>query len=286
VARLYPQWRDDQRLMLKKVFLQTQFGSPHQWTEQYFENFRQLERWGWYLKVFTPNPWPSASNIEVIPMTVEEFDELLGKKTGVRAGNHLKNGVPAKLVSDYYPAYGVIFEDFINGSRSFTESKFDYWGFTNWDVAYGRLDRFIPDSVLCHYDVWTDDPYGINGIFTLMRNDERVNNLFRWVPDWERCFAEHPPQAFDEIRMSETLRKLAAADKVNWGHPKHFPLHSYDRLVQHQPNPRVYFEEDGALIEWFDDYVHPPSEKRHFGREIFLMHFSRTKRWPVGPKPA
>jgi hypothetical protein len=63
-------------------------------------------------------------------------------------------------------------------------------------------------------------------------------------------------------------------------------MHSYDRLVLHRPEPRLYFEDDGALIEWYDDYVHPPSEKRHFGREIPMFHFSRTKKWPVGVKPA
>lgn len=259
--------------MLKKVFLQTQFGSPHAWTEQYFENVRRLAQFGWSLKVFTPNPWKSEGNIEIIPMTVEEYDGLLLKHCGVSAGNYLKDGVPAKLVSDHYPAFGQIFQDYIQG--------FDFWSFTNWDVVYGRLDHFVPDTVLESCDVWSDEVNGINGIFTLMRNDPKINNLFRFVPAWERSFTVHEPCAFDEFQMTHAIRALAARGMVRFQHPPYFPFHSYDRLIQHRPKPNLYFENDGALIERYEDRVHFPNEKRCFGREIFLFHFSRTKVYPI-----
>jgi hypothetical protein len=119
-----------------------------------------------------------------------------------------------------------------------------------------------------------------------MANEERALNLFRDVENWKHYFTVHEACGFDEIRFSEVLRAAGADGRIAWGHPRHFPMHSYDRLVMHRPEPRLYFEDDGALIEWYDDYVHPPSEKRHFGREIPMFHFSRTKKWPVGVKPA
>jgi hypothetical protein len=260
---------------LKKVFLQTQFGSPHAWTEQYFENFRRLAPYDWHLKVFTPNCWPGADNIEIVPMTLGDFDQLIERHVGVRVGNYLTGkGVPSKLVSDFYPAYGQIFQDYIQG--------FDFWGFTNWDMVYGRLDRYVPDELLETCDIWADDVNAINGIFTLMRNNEYVNNLFRHVPDWAFAFTTHEPFAFDEIRMTEAVRKLADAGAVRFKYPHYFGNHSYDRLIQHFPEPNLYFAEDGGLIERLEDRgVCPPSTKNHYGREIMSFHFSRTKRWPI-----
>lgn len=261
--------------MLKKVFLQTQFGSPHPWTAQYLENFQRLAPDGWYLKVFTPNDLPASDNIEIVPMTLEKFDGLIEEYCGVRVGNFINGkGVPNRLVSDFYPAYGQILQDYIPG--------FDFWGFTNWDMVYGKLSHFVPDSLLETCDIWADDVNAINGIFTLMRNTERVNNLFRYVPGWAQLFALHEPCAFDEIRMTATVRELADAGAVRFKYPRYFPNHSYDRLVQHLPEPNLYFTEDGALIERLEDPgVCPPSAKDHYGREIMSFHFSRTKRWPA-----
>jgi hypothetical protein len=267
--------------MLKKVFIQCLFGKPFDWTEQYFRNFRMLERYGYHLRVFTPNPLPEASNIQVIPLTLAEYDGLVRKHVGVDPKNFLNHkGVPNKLTSDHYPAQGLIFQDYLKDA--------DFWGITNWDCVYGRMGEFLSDEWLGDCDVWSDDPAGFNGIFTLMRNSEEVNNLFRKVENWEHFFTVHQPCAFDEIRFSEVLRSESARDLNGrlWGHPKHFPMHSYDRLIMHREKPRLYFENDGSLIEWYEDRTHPPSTKRHYGREIPLFHFSFTKRWPVGPKPA
>jgi hypothetical protein len=256
--------------VLKKVFLQTQFGTPHSWTEQYFENFRKLAPYGWYLKVFTPNLWPSSENIEIVPMTLSDFDGLIEKYCRVRPGNFLRNGVPDKVVSDYYPAYGHILQDFIKDA--------DFWGFTNWDMVYGRLSDFVPDEILASCDIWADDVNAINGIFSLFRNDPRINRLFEQVPDWRSAFADHAPCGFDEHQMTRTVQELSAAGEIRFLFPRPFPYHSYDRLSHHVPAPRVYFDPSGALIERFTDVVLPTKE---VGREIMSFHFSRTKRWPV-----
>ncbi len=250
------------------------FGTPHSWIQPYLDHFARLEDSGWFMKIFTPNKLNAPSNVEVIPMTVEEYDSLLGDKCGVVAGNYLKDGVPAKLVSDHYCAFGQIFEDYIHG--------FDFWGITNFDVVYGRLSKFIGDLELAGLDIWSDEgSVAINGIFTLFRNDPRINRLYEHVPDWEKMFVIHQPCGFDEIQMTQAVRKLAAEGQIRFGHPDHFPLHSYDRLIQHRPMPNLYFESDGALIERFEDKVHFPATKDHYGREIMAFHFSKSKKWPI-----
>lgn len=226
---------------------------------------------GWYLKVFTPNPWKSKGNIEILPMTIEEFDELILKYCEVHPHNFInEHGVPDKLVSDYYPAYGQIFQDYIRG--------FQFWAHTNWDMVYGRLDHYIPDETLENCDIWTDDVGAINGILTIYRNRWSINNLFRYVPNWKESFVTHEATGFDEIQMTRALKTITEETNARILCPPYFPFHSYDRLIQHQPKPNIYFEKDGALIERFED---SRAARGFYGREIMTFHFSRTKQWPI-----
>ena len=157
---------------MKKIFLQTQFGSSHEWSNEYFQNVAKLGATGWHWYIFTPNKYENIpNNVKIIPMTIEEFDTLMEKKIGVNPHNYLKNGVPSKNVSDFYVVHGKIFEDYISDA--------DYWGFTNWDIVYGDLSKFIPDEILAKCDIFSDEINTINGIFTLVRNNEKMNNLFK-----------------------------------------------------------------------------------------------------------
>jgi hypothetical protein len=257
--------------LLTKTLLQCQFGKPHEWTQQYFDSFQRLDRFGWDMKVFTTNPWPSQGNVEIVQMSLAEYDGLLEKYCGINPKNFINEaGVPNKVTSDHYPAYGWIFQDFIKDA--------DFWGFTNWDMVYGRLSDFVPDEVLASCDIWSDDVNAINGIFSLFRNDPRINRLFEQVPDWRSTFVDHAPCGFDEHQMTRTVQELSAAGEIRFLFPRPFPYHSYDRLSHHVPEPRVYFDPSGALIERFSDVVLPNKE---VGREIMSFHFSRTKKWPV-----
>jgi hypothetical protein len=265
---------------MKKVFLQTQFGRPHEWTEKYFENFRMLEKLGWYLKVFTPNNWKSRGNIEIVPMDLDGFNRLIREETGVTIANTLtSDGVPTKLVSDYYPAYGAIFSRYIR--------DFDFWGHTNWDMVYGRLDHYLPDGLLDQAEIWSDDRNNINGIFTIYRNNNKINSLYQEVPDWRDHFASFDARQFDEVLFTLAVRKAAREGRMRFAFPIYFGYHSYDRLPQHTPLPNIYFTSDGALIERFEDPAAPtmqnymPFDRGHFGREIMTFHFIRTKRWPI-----
>lgn len=275
-------------MTLRKVFLLPLFGAPHAWTQAYLDHVRALEPYGWHWKVFTPHPYPSGGNVEIVPMTIEEFDRLVEDRCGMLPGNRiLGDGGPAKLLSDYYPAFGDIFADYLGDA--------DYWGHTNWDMVYGRLDHFIPDTELEQYSIWSDDPGHINGIFTLYRNGERERFLYRGVRDWPALFrVDHPVQrlvGFDEFYFDAYVRAAAAAGTLAFGSPPYFPYHSYDHLIQHRPEPKLMVMQDGALVEWYEDnrpnlqgYAPWPGM---FGREIMSFHFIRTKAWPTfRPAPA
>ncbi len=260
-------------MQIKKCFVLTQFGSPHPWTEQYFNNVKALEKYGYYWKIFTPNKLgKTPSNVEVVPMTIEQFDALIEKKTGVHPHNYLENGVPHKAVSDFYVATGRIFEDYLK--------EFDFWGITNWDIVYGRLPMFIPDQILEEADIFSDDVRAINGIFSLFRNTDEMNDLFKEISLWQTKFTIHQLFGLDEYDMTDVVIKNS--EKIRFLHPQYYPLHSHDRLKQHQPNVKLEIKEDGSLWELFEDIGHPEwiHARPFIGREIPYFHFIRTKKWP------
>lgn len=273
---------------MKKIFLLTQFGTPHEWTQEYIDHVQHLERYGWYWKIFTPNKLESKGNVEIISMTAEQFGELTLKKLGVRPNIFItKNGVPSVHVTDFYVASGIIFEDYIQG--------FDFWGITNFDVIYGRLDHYIPDGLLETTDVFTDDVNVINGVFSLFRNIENVNTLFKRIPHWKEMFLQNPcPKCMgdgndhvlygtDEYHMTEVMKKASHENVVMYAYPQYYPLHSHDRLEQHIPGPKLEIQKDGSLYELFKDINCPEWKHAHpmLGKEIMYFHFSSTKKWAI-----
>lgn len=264
--------------MLKKVSILTQFGTPHEWTEEYFKNIGKLGQYGFYWKIFTPNHYDNVPpNVEVVDMDINQFNEVMQNKLGYNSKNFITDrGVPSKPVSDYMVAHGVIFEDYIKG--------YDFWCMANWDVVYGRLDNFLPDDFLAQLDVFTDDVGIVNGVFSIFRNNERVNNLFQEIPNIKEMLCEHKLFGIDEYFLIDPIKKAAKMQDIVYLHPQYYPLHSYDRLEQHQPKPKLEIQPDGSLWELFRD-INPPLgyvnfPKGYIGREIMYFHFNYTKKWP------
>jgi len=272
---------------MQKVFLITEFGSPFSWTEKYIENTGKLGSTGWHWKIFTPNKYDNLPpNVEIVDMTAEQFAELVEKKLGVKPNMFTtKSGVPSVHITDFYVASGIIFEDYIKG--------FDFWGITNMDIVYGRLSHFVPDSLLEHCDIFSDDINTINGIFCLFRNTPKVNNLFKEIPDWQAKFTQQPCKkclgeggnhtlfGTDEYDLTNVVRKKTF-EELKFLFPLYYPMHGHDRLEHQVPEPKLSIKEDGSLWELSSDVAHPnwAHARPLIGREILLYHFMRTKCWP------
>ena len=95
---------------------------------------------------------------------------------------------PYKLC-DYKPAYGVIFSDLIQG--------YDFLGYCDVDLIFGKLSSFISDELLTKHD-----KLFYHGHFTLFRNQEYVNHLFLKkydkVIDYDYAFHTNYVCHFDE----------------------------------------------------------------------------------------
>lgn len=275
--------------MLKKTIILTQFGSPHPWTEQFLANVGTLGKYGWHWKIFTENVYDNVpDNVEIVPMSTHQFNGLVREQLGVYPNLFMTTlGVPSVHVTDFYVFSGLIFENYLKDS--------DYWGIMNIDVVVGRLDHFIPDEELMKWDVWTDDPKSLNGVFSLFKNTPLANRLCLEIPHWRekltlepcpRCLGEdgaHMLAGTDEYDMTEILKRPDILEKVRYGHPQYYPIHSYDRLESQVPNVKLSMKEDESLWELQEDVAPPDWEHAHkyFGREVGYYHFIVTKKWPL-----
>lgn len=271
---------------MKKVFLITEFGSPFEWTDKYIDNIGKLGQYGWYWKIFTPNKYKNVpDNVEIVDMTAEQYAELVEKKLGIKPNLFITDkGIPSIHITDFYIFSGVVFEDYIK--------DFDWWGITNMDVVYGRLDHFISDEILNTAEIFTDDVHAINGVFSLFKNIPKINNLYQEISNWKdfitqspckRCTEdtreEHTLYGSDEYCMTNVLRTYKDLKYVC---PKYYPILSHDRLEQHIPHIKLEIKEDGSLWELFKDIKGPDwvLARPYIGREIPYFHFSRTKEYP------
>jgi len=247
--------------MLKKVFLNPLFGDkyPKEWMDGFVENVQRLGEYGWYWKIFTPHrDLKSKGNVEFIYMTIEDFDARVEGVSGIYPGNYIDGHGPHKLISDYYPAYGLIFKDYIEDA--------DYWGHCNWDVVYGRLEKYLPDHFFDDCDIFGNDPNAINGIFSLYRNTGKINHLFSKTPGWEEAFRDlERLYTFDEKMFTVTVREAQEAGEIKF---KYDWLLQYDRQPNHKPEPNLIIKKNGALVD-------------KNGEEMMMFHFSFTKKWPL-----
>jgi hypothetical protein len=130
-----------------------------------------------------------------------------------------------------------------------------YFGWCDFDIVWGRIERFYPDELIREYDVVSDCAYDyISGPFTLLRNTKRMREMFMECPEW-RAYLESPTtNGWGEHAFTQVVK----ASGVKMHIANH---HAYD-------SPELLHQDaDGTL--W------------HGEREVAYFHFRRTKQWPL-----
>lgn len=128
-------------------------------------------------------------NVTFIKKSLKEIEALIYKKTGLA----VQIEFPYKLC-DLRPAYGVVFADLING--------YDFWGYCDIDVIFGKIRNFMKNDVLQHYDVISPRRGYLYGPFTLFRNTPKINVLYKRSEDYEKVFKTAKHYCFDETNFA------------------------------------------------------------------------------------
>lgn len=202
------------------------------------------------------------NNVQIIETTFQNIKKRIIKIVGV---NNFSLDSPYKLV-DYKPLFGLIFADYLH--------SYDYWGYSDMDVIYGDIRKFIKKGLENKLD-----KIGELGHFTLFKNNDEVNNRYRLKIRNNSLFlaASHMSTIshFDEggginkIYEFYGYKTYKNKDLVNEICVENKDLCTYDK--RYIKLPSVYVWHEGKCLFFY--ILNGKIEKHEFG----YFHFQKRK---------
>ena len=200
------------------------FGPFPPWFTQYRRNISRLSRNGFDVLIDTD---------------LDDFKGRVRERLGIDCP--ITEG--SSKIHDYRAALGELYAEAVE--------DYDWWGHTDFDCVYGRVERFYNDDLVAGLDVVTDCNDYICGPWTLYR--PAVASAFRGYDGWQEILEEPTTSGWVEDRFTWLLNRLGL-------HIEYIQRHAYG-------DPQFLRKEEDALM--------------HFSAEIPFFHFNRTKRWPL-----
>ncbi len=146
-----------------------------------------------------PNIFPK--NVEFVSMSLQE----LNKQINILLSLNIPL-TPRKLC-DLKPAYGTIFQQYIKG--------FDFWGFCDLDIIWGDIRKYITNDLLIKHDIITSRKNEISGHFTLFKNTNQNELLYKQENQYIDVFVSDKNLRFDEIGFTSVIEKLQKEKLIN-----------------------------------------------------------------------
>jgi hypothetical protein len=213
--------------------------------------------------------FPAAPpNVRVKQLSESSFNALATNTIGVNV--RLSH---SRKLCDFKPTYGHLFEEFLK--------NWDYWGYTDLDVVYGDIRRFLSVAKLQQFDVFTARKEFLVGHFTLFRNNSRMRMLYQQGADYQATLQSRRMLSFSECGkqwrqrlQGKPLSDDAACDSI---------MHIICRQMAENKISACFSR---AVIEW-PDLTTPGWRLRwHAGRlwridqrrEAMYFHFNAYRR--------
>ena len=208
---------------------------------------------------------PLPANVKVVPSTLEELVRRIDEKLSIKAAV----SSPYKL-TDFKPAYGVIFEDYIKG--------YDYWGYCDVDLIFGNLMKFVDSPMTQGYD----KIYQL-GHLTIYKNTDRMNCLFQQSGgafNFREVFTNSEFYSFDEhagqmlIAKKQGVREYCREDmadiscritRMTASRQKNYPFQVF--YYENGAVYRAFIEDETEKTEEFA-YIHLQKRSFRFAREM------------------
>lgn len=202
----------------------------------------------------------NTDNIQVVETTFENLRQLIQQHIDFP----IKLNMPYKLC-DYKPAYGEIFQQYIQG--------YEFWGHCDSDIIWGDLSKFIPDNIMDEFD----KIYYL-GHFTLYRNNTKMNTFYKEPFQYKDCisykyaFTTNFAMAFDEVGtkyghgISEVCKRKGVREYRSIDFADTMP-DSYNFKLDNARDDKIeYFEYiDGKIIGY----------NKSKGREFDYLHLQK-----------
>tara|TARA_B100001123_G_scaffold450161_1_gene618904 strand:+ start:8311 stop:9246 length:936 start_codon:yes stop_codon:yes gene_type:complete len=231
----------------------TYFGEAPFWLPAFFLSCRKNPDVTWIiygdLKIDAETP----ENVVLKHMTVQELakraSDIVGKEIEV---------VDLRQICDFKPLYGLMFVDDLKA--------FDFWAYSDLDVVWGDIRRFITESVLANNDIISSRAKKLSGHFTLVRNTSRTNQLFKLIPNVEEKMAVQRYLCLDEHEITQRLKE----------HLTSSPSHDVIRIrwpAELTVNAAYQRRLGDSALQWRDGKTFNAE-----GEEVMYLHFHKLKR--------
>lgn len=144
--------------------------------------------------IFTDNKIENMNipaNVKIVNMTFKEI------KNRIQSIYNFKITLETPYeFCDFKVAYGEVFQDYL--------TKYDFWGYCDNDLIFGDIRNFITNEILENYEKIL-----IRGHFTLFKNTDEINKLYRNLIDgkerYKEVFTTRGNYHFDEGLADLTL---------------------------------------------------------------------------------
>ncbi len=136
-----------------------------------------------------PNEFPQ--NVRFVTTSLESLKTKINNVLGMDVPLS-----PRKLC-DLRPAYGELFQEYISG--------YDFWGFCDVDIIWGNIRRYVTETILSNYDIFSSRKEAIAGHFTILRNNAAINSLYLSIPAYKEMLSIDKLMRMDEEAFTVLL---------------------------------------------------------------------------------
>ena len=232
----------------------TYFGSPPPWLPAFFRSCQANADVHWL--IYADFDVPAPPNVSIRRTDLRDFNarasEVLGTPITIE---------PARVrkICDFKPLYGLMFADDLR--------EFDWWAYSDLDVIWGDIRRFVTDDLLNTQIVVSPRQRKLGGHGTFWRNTEANNRTFEIVPNVIAHLTDPHYVRVDENILTNALRELIAKSsfkarpKIYWEQEMTITAEYQKALLASEADWRMWWR-DGRTFD-------------ADGREVMYLHFHK-----------
>lgn len=171
------------------VFIIPYFGRWPFWMPLFLKSCRFNPDIQWLLYGDCGEPDELPPNVRYVAISFDAYCRQVSERLGLSFRPER-----AYKLCDLKPALGFVHEDDIR--------DFDFWGFSDLDLIYGRLRNYFTAEKLARFDFFSTHERRVSGHLCLMRNNERMRNAFWRIPGFRERLCDQKNHALDEGAFS------------------------------------------------------------------------------------
>jgi len=255
--------------MKKCIIILPYFGKFNNYFNLFLKSCEKNPDFNWLIFTDDKSEYNYPENVRVEYMEFLEFCDLVQKKFNFKIALE----TPYKLC-DYKPAYGYILQEYIK--------EYKFWGYCDCDIIFGKISKFITDSMLENYDrLFTV------GHFSIFKNNSEVNTTFmnriNGKEYYKTVYSNNKNFAFDELVFNDIFKNTNLKFyKIDLSY--NISVYYYNfRITRRIDDVNRYFTEDymPTVTLWnngnLERYYFSEDDGRLLKNEYMYIHLQHRK---------